>query len=122
MKLKLEFVTKIPKVAKDIEIILLKDKNYKNKILKSSNKSLFTKSKLFQEKKFLTKNIDDKTYIFVDCSKSKTSLDFEKLGSNLYVFLKNNKFENTFFEANSSFPTNLSPAASICSTRSGLIS
>ncbi len=107
MKLKLEFVTKIPKVAKDIEIILLKDKNYKNKILKSSNKSLFTKSKLFQEKQFLTKNIDDKTYIFVDCSKSKTSLDFEKLGSNLYVFLKNNKFENTFFEANSSFPTNI---------------
>ena len=41
MKLKLDFVTKVPKVAKDNEVILLKDKTTKNKILKSLNKSLF---------------------------------------------------------------------------------
>ena len=46
MKLKLDFVTKVPKVAKDNEVILLKDKNFKNKILKSLNKSLFS-NKLF---------------------------------------------------------------------------
>ena len=112
MKLKLEFVTKAPKVAKDNEIILLKDKKNKNKILKSLNKSLFT-NKLFQERKFLTKYLDDKNYIFVNCMKSKTSLDYEKLGSDLYLFLKNNKIENAFLDANTSFIriTSLSLAA-----------
>ena len=106
MKLKLEFVTKVPKVAKDNEIILLNDKKNKNKILKSLNKSLFT-NKLFQERKFLTKYIDDKNYIFVNCMKSKTSLDFEKLGSDLYVFLKNNKIEKAFLDGNTSFITSV---------------
>ena len=50
MKLKLDFVTKVPKVAKDNEVILLKDKTTKNKIVKSLNKSLFA-NKLFLEKK-----------------------------------------------------------------------
>ena len=54
MKLKLDFVNKVPKVAKDNEIILLKDKTTKNKIVKSLNKSLFS-NKLFLEKKFLFK-------------------------------------------------------------------
>ncbi len=106
MKLKLEFVTKVPKVAKDNEIILLNDKKNKNKILKSLNKSLFT-NKLFQERKFLTKYLDDKNYIFVNCMKSKTSLDFEKLGSDLYVFLKNNKIEKAFLDGNTSFITSV---------------
>ena len=90
MKLKLEFVNKLNKVTKDNEVILLKDKNTKNKILKSLNKSLFSIN-LFIEKKFITQNLNDKTYIFVNCMKSKTSLDYEKLGSDLYIFLKNNK-------------------------------
>ncbi len=106
MKLKLDFVTKAPKVAKDNEIILIKDKSPKNKIIKSLNKSLFA-SKLFLEKKFLLKNINDKNYIFVNCLKSKTSLDFEKLGSQLYIFLKNNKIEKAFFLSNSSFLTSI---------------
>ncbi len=106
MKLKLEFLLKVPKVAKDNEIILIKDKNIKNKILKSFNKSLFA-NKIFQEKKFLTKNLYNKTYIFVNCMKSKTSLDYEKLGSDLYVFLKTNKIEQTFIEANTSIVTNV---------------
>ena len=55
MKLKLDFVTKLPKVAKDNEVILLKDKSIKNKELIYLNKSLFS-DKLFTEKKFLIKN------------------------------------------------------------------
>ena len=39
--------------------------------------------------------------------KSKTSLDFEKIGSNLYIFLKNNKIDNSFFDPNSSKLTNI---------------
>ena len=106
MKLKLDFVTKVPKVAKENEIILVKDKSYKNKILNSLNKSLFI-NKLFLEKKFFIKNTKDKNYIFVNCSKSKSSLDFEKLGSELYIFLKNNKIEKSFFMSISSFLTNV---------------
>ncbi len=97
MKLKLDFVTKAPKVAIDNEIILLKDKIIRNKNLKSLNNSIFT-NKLFLENKFFVQNINNKTFIFVNCMKSKTSLDYEKLGSNLFEFLKNNKIEKSFFE------------------------
>ncbi len=106
MKLKLDFVNKVSKVAKNNEVILLKDKTTKNKILKFINNSLFN-NKLFLEKKFLSQNINGMTYIFVNCMRSKTSLDFEKLGSDLYVFLKNNKIENSFFDTNKSFLTNV---------------
>ncbi len=78
MKLKLDFVTKVPKVAKDNQVILLKDKSTQNKIVKSLNKPIFD-NKLFLERKFLIQNINDKIYIFVNCMKSKTSLDYEKL-------------------------------------------
>jgi Leucyl aminopeptidase len=105
MKLKLDFVTKVPKVAKDNQVILLKDKTNQNKIVKSLYKSIFA-NKLFLERKFLVQNINDKTYVFVNCMKSKTSLDYEKLGSNLFLFLKNNKIEKSFFETNLSNITN----------------
>ena len=106
MKIKLNFINKIPKEAKDNEIILVKDKGSQNKVLKSLNKSLFN-NKLFLEKKFFIQNIKDKSYIFVNCMKSKTSLDYEKVGSQLYIFLKNNKIEKSFFLSNSSFLTNV---------------
>ena len=106
MKLKLNFVTKIPKVAKDNQVILLDNKTSQNKIVKSLNKSIFS-NKLFLERKFLIQNINDKIYIFVNCTKSKTSLDYEKLGSNLFLFLKNNKIENSFFETNLSKINNI---------------
>ena len=106
MKLKLDFVTKVPKVAKDNHIILIKDKTTQNKIVKPLNKSIFA-NKLFLERKFLIQNINDKIYIFVNCTKSKTSLDYEKLGSNLFLFLKNNKIEKSFFETNLSKITNI---------------
>ena len=106
MKLKLEFAIKVPKVAIDNEVILLKDKNNKHKIIKYLTKSLFN-NKLFLEKKFVTQIIDGKTYIFVNCVKSKKSIDYEKLGSDLYDFLKNNKIEKSFFEPKSSHLTNV---------------
>ena len=65
MKLKLDFSNKVTKEARENEIILLKDKSTKNKILKSLNKSLFT-NKLFLEKKFVVQNIKDKNYIFIN--------------------------------------------------------
>ena len=56
MKLKLDFVTKVPKVAKDNQVILLNNKSAQNKIVKSLNKSIFS-NKLFLERKFLIQNI-----------------------------------------------------------------
>ncbi len=106
MKLKLDFVTKVPKVAKDNQVILLNNKSTQNKIVKSLNNSIFS-NKLFLERKFLIQNINEKIYIFVNCTKSKTSLDYEKLGSNLFLFLKNNKIEKSFFETNLSKITNI---------------
>ena len=106
MKLKLDFVSKIPKLARDNEVILLKDKMNRINILKSFSKSLFN-NKLFIEKKFLTKNVNEKSYIFVNCEKCKTSLDFEKLGSDLYIFLKNNKIEHSFLNTEKSFVSNI---------------
>ncbi len=99
MKLKLDFVSKQPKVFKDNEVILIKSQTGKNKIVKSLDKFIF-KNKLFTEKKFLIKNSNDKNYIFVNCMKSSTSLDYEKLGSKFYVFLKNNKINQSFIDAN----------------------
>ncbi len=106
MKLKLNFVTKVPKVAKDNEVILLNNKNTQNKIVKSLNKSILA-NKLFLEQKFLIQNTNNKIYIFVNCTESKTSLDYEKLGSNLFLFLKNNKIEKSFFETNLSKISNI---------------
>ena len=106
MKLKLEFVNKVPKVAKESEIILLKDNEIKNKSLKFSTKSLFN-NKLFIEKKIIAQIQNNKSYIFINCVKSKTSLDYEKLGSDLFAYLKNNKIEKSFFDTNSSFLTKI---------------
>ena len=103
MKLNLNFVNKVPKIAKDNEIILLTQKAFKSKDINQLSKSVFS-NKLFSEKNFLAKDFKDKSYIFVNCSKSKVSLDFEKLGSKLYVFLKENKKENLFINVeNNSF-------------------
>ncbi len=101
MKLKLDFSNKVPKEAKDNEIILVKDKASKNKIIKSLSKSLFA-NKLFLEKKFIVQNINDKNYVFVNSMNSKTTLDYEKLGSQLYIFLNNNKIEKSYLISNTS--------------------
>ena len=106
MKLNKKFTNKISKVLEDNEIILLKEKNIKQKNLKALSKQVFS-SKLFAENNFLIKNQNNKTYIFVNCLKSKTSLEFEKLGSKLYVFLNNNKIENAFVDIRSNSLTNV---------------
>jgi len=106
MKLNIKFINKIPKVSEDNEIILIKEKNIKQKNLKALSKQVFS-SKLFAENNFLIKNQNNKSYIFVNCLKSKTSLEFEKLGSKLYVFLNNNKIESVFVDIKSNSLTNV---------------
>ena len=95
MKLNLKFVNKIPSQSGQNEIIFLKQKNLKIKDLKSLEKSIFS-SKLFIELKFLKKDYNNKSYVFVNCTTSKISLDFEKLGSKLFSFLKDNKIGKNF--------------------------
>ena len=99
MKLNLKFVTKISKQAMDNEIIFLKQKNIKNKYLKPLGKSVFS-SKLFNDQNFLKKDYNNKSYIFVNCTKTKISLEFEKLGSKLFEYLKANQIENSIISEN----------------------
>ena len=106
MKLKLEFISKVPKVANDNEVILIKEKSIKNKKLNPLSKSILS-NKMFSEKHFLIKNLDKKSFIIVNCSKSKNNLDYEKLGSDLFVFLKNNSIENSYIDTNSNSLTNI---------------
>ena len=54
MKLNLRFVIKTPKQALDNEIIFVKDKRIRNKILKPLNNDIFS-NKLFLEENFLRK-------------------------------------------------------------------
>ena len=106
MSLNLKFVTRAPKGARDNEIIFLKQKSIKSTRLKSLSKSIFS-SKLLNENNFLKKDYNNRSYIFVDCTKLKTSLDFEKLGSRLYIFLKDNKIENSNFDEINNSLTNV---------------
>ena len=106
MKLKLNFLKNIPKGANDNEVILVKEKSIKSKILKTLNKDVFS-NKLFIDKKFLIKNLNTKTYIFVNCTNSENSLDYEKLGSKLYLFLKDNKIDTSFIDSNKNSLTNI---------------
>ncbi len=99
MKLKLEFANKVPKLAKDHEVILVKDKKINIKALNFYIKPLFS-NKLFIDKKFLIKDINNKTYILVNCTKCKISLDYEKIGSDLYVFLNSSKIDKSFINTN----------------------
>ena len=106
MKLNLNFVNKVPKIAKDNEIVLLTQKFSKSKEIKQLTKSVFS-NKLFTEKNFLVKEYNNKNYIFVNCTKSKVSLDFEKLGSKLFNFLKKNKIEESFINSENVSFTNV---------------
>ena len=105
MKLNLKFTSKIPKDAKENEIIFLRDKTSKNKNLQPIIKSIFSNN-LFLEEYFLSKNLNNKNYLFVNCTKSKKTLDYEKLGSKLYLFLKDNKIESSFIDTNKDNLTN----------------
>ena len=106
MKLNLKFVNKISKSITYNEIIFIKEKKLKNNHLKSLEKSIFS-SKLFNELSFLKKDYNNRGYIFVNCINSKLSLDFEKLGSKLFEFLKNNKIENSVISETSNKLTSI---------------
>ena len=99
MNLNLKFFNKMPKQGKDNEIIFLNNEIIKIRYFKPLSKTVFS-SKLFTQKNFLKKEYNNKSYIFVNCLNSKTSLDFEKQGSKLFTFLKENKIEEAVIDKN----------------------
>ena len=106
MKLNIKFVTNINRDAKDNEVIFVNKKTIKSKYLKPLNKSIFS-SKLFNEQNFLKKDYNDKSYIFVNCTKSELSIDYEKMGSKLYEFLTKNKIEASFINSSNNSLTSV---------------
>ena len=106
MKLNLNFVTKTTRLGQDNEIIFFKSKKLKSKYLNIINDNIFS-NKLFLEENFVRRDYNDKSFVLVNCTKCKVSLDYEKIGSNLYKFLKDNKIENSFINANSNSLTNI---------------
>jgi len=106
MKLKVNFVSKTPKVAMANEIIFVKNKNIKNKNLNPILKKVFD-NQLFKLHLFAQKEHKNINHIFVNCSKTALSSDYENIGSKLFDYLKNNKLENSFFNASKSNINNI---------------
>ena len=106
MKLNLNFVTKTTRLGQDNEIIFFKSKKTKSKYLNIIKDNIFS-NKLFLEENFIRRDYNDKSFVLVNCTKCKVSLDYEKIGSNLYKFLSDNKIENSFINANSNSLTNI---------------
>ncbi len=106
MKLKVNFVSKTPKVAMANEIIFVKNKNIKNKNLNPILKKVFD-NQLFKEQLFAQKEYKNINHIFVNCSKTSLSSDYENIGSKLFDYLKNNKLENNFFNVSKSNINNI---------------
>ena len=99
MKLKLNFINK--KLTKFIEnqLIFINSDNFNIPNIKTSIKTI-TKSELFKEKKIIQKNFNNKNYILVNCKECKSTSQFEKIGSKLFDFLKNNRTENSYIDFN----------------------
>ncbi|MDC0163743.1 leucyl aminopeptidase [Candidatus Pelagibacter sp.] len=95
MKLKVNFVSKISRVIKANELVFVKNKNINDKSLKPISK-LILDNQLFKEQLFLQKEYKGRDYIFINCSNSSLSSDYENIGSKLFDYLKNNKIENSF--------------------------
>jgi len=104
MKLKLNFVSKNPKLAAKNELIFINNKNFKHKTL---DKKEIIDNELFKEKKIIQRNQDKINYIFINCIEQKKPSDFENIGSKLFDFLSNNKIENTFINLSSLNITNV---------------
>jgi len=92
MKLKVNFVRKISKSATINEIVFIKSK---------TNKSIVDND-LFKEQLIFQKEQNGKIKIFVNCIKTSLSKDYEKIGSKLFDYLKNNKKEKSFIESDKS--------------------
>ena len=104
MKLKLNFVSKNPKLAVKSELIFINNKNFKHKTLDHKE---ITDNELFKEKKIIQRNQGKSNYILINCIEQKKSSDFENIGSKLFDFLSNNKIENSFFNLSSLNITNV---------------
>ena len=92
MKLKVNFVRKISKAAMINEIVFIKNK---------TNKSIVD-NELFKEQLFIQKEQNGKNKIFVNCIKATLSKDYEKMGSKLFDYLKNNKKQKSFIDSDKS--------------------
>ncbi len=89
MKLKVNFVGKISKAAAINEIVFVKNKSNKN----------VADDELFKEQLITQKEHNGKNKIFINCIKTTTSKDYEKIGSKLFDYLKNNKKEKSYIES-----------------------
>ncbi len=97
MKLKLNFVTKKPKLSIKNELIFVKNKNFR---IGRLNTIEILNNELFKEKKISQINDNTSNYILVNCIDINKTSDFENLGSKLFDFLTENKIKNTFFNLN----------------------
>ena len=104
MKLKLNFVRKVPKFAIKNELIFINNKTFKHKTLDQKE---ILEDELFKKKEVIQRNQDKINYILVNCIDKKKSSDFENIGSKLFDFLLNNNVENTFFNSSSLKITNI---------------
>ena len=104
MKLKLNFVSKIPKLGIKNELIFINNKNFKYKTL---DRKEILENELFKEKKIIQRNQVKSNYILINCIDQKKSSDFENIGSKLFDFLSNYKIENTFINLSSLKITNV---------------
>ncbi len=104
MKLKVNFVGKIPKLVVKNELIFINNKSFKHE--KLDQKEIID-NELFIEKKIIQRNQGKVNYILINCIEKKKSSEFENIGSKLFDFLSNNKIENTFFNLSSLKITNV---------------
>ena len=98
MKLKLNFVSKNPKLAVKNELIFINNKNFKHKTLDLKE---IIDNELFKEEKIIIRNQDKYNYILINCIEQNKSSDFENIGSKLFNFLSNNKIENSYLNLSS---------------------
>ncbi len=98
MKLKLNLVSKTPKLAVKNELIFINNKNFKHKTLDLKE---IIDNELFKEEKIILRNQDKYNYILINCIEQNKSSDFENIGSKLFNFLSNNKIENSYLNLSS---------------------
>ena len=96
MKLKINFVTKKPKLSFKNELIFIKNKNFKIGNLKITE---VLKNEIFKEKKILQVNNNFTKFILVNCIDINNTSDFENLGSKLFSFLRENKIRNIYLNS-----------------------
>ena len=99
MNIKVNFISKLTKTSSVNNIVFVKDKKFKNKILNPIIKSVIN-NELFKDDLFVQKEFNNSNYIFVNFKNMSTSSDCENIGSKLYDYLKKNKLENSCIETN----------------------